>query len=285
MLLNDRGIRFNPEAIAPFDLALSTGITTDEWRLSMLHQPDLFIRIRRDKERILQILTEQGIRSQLINETCLALPNGSPIDKLLPENSYVVQDASSQQTGSFFSARPNESWWDCCSGAGGKSLLLKDKQPKIRLSVSDKRASILHNLEKRFQLYGLEKPVSYVADISDERSLKDNIVNAKFDNIICDVPCTGSGTWSRTPEQMFFFNREDALTLSKLQATIAINAEQRLKPGGSLYYITCSVFEQENENVVQEVVEQTGLQLADKQLINGIEQKADSMFIAVLKKD
>lgn len=283
-ILSNSGISFNIYAIAAFNTQLSQGISTPDWLYSMLQQPRLFIRIRKNREMILAILKDNQLPFEVLSDNCIALPNTSPIDKLLSEDSYVVQDASSQTTGNYFHTNKDASWWDCCSGAGGKSLLLKDKFPSAKLSVSDKRASILHNLEKRFQLYGLPRPASYVADMANEAELNNALGNKTFSHIICDVPCTGSGTWARTPEQLYFFDNHQIATISALQAGIATNASKRLEPGGILYYITCSVFETENEAVVTQIQEKTDLQLHEWVLINGIEKKADSMFIAVLKK-
>jgi 16S rRNA (cytosine967-C5)-methyltransferase len=68
-----------------------------------------------------------------------------------------------------------------------------------------------------------------------------------------------------------------------LQQQIAVNVSRHLKPGGRLFYITCSVFREENEAVVAEIVKQTGLKVVRMQLINGIAARADSMFMAILQ--
>lgn len=277
-------IHFNPDTLFPFDIALSAGITQNEWVSSMLVQPDLFIRIRKDKEKITGILSDNNIPYHFITDTCLALPNGAKIDTLLPEDSYVVQDALSQKTGSFLNPSPGQHWYDCCSGAGGKSLLLRDMQPTVQLDVSDIRESILSNLVKRFRQYHHPSPNTHILDAADQVQLSRAFGKDRFDGIICDVPCTGSGTWARTPEQMFFFDPSALKEFSERQLNIAANVAGLLKPGGCLYYITCSVFRQENEDVINGLVTRTGLQQEQAQLINGTGMKADSMFIAVLKK-
>lgn len=282
-LLQEKQINFDIAKLLPYDVQFSDGMNREAWLYSMLVQPKLFIRIRKQKEKIIALLNGHNIAFEFVSDTCLSLPNGAGIDKLLPEDSYVVQDASSQETGSYFHPRPNELWYDCCSGAGGKSLLLKDTEPKVKLTVSDKRDSIIHNLKQRFKLYHHTLPNSFVIDVSN-RSQLELLGNVKFDNIICDVPCSGAGTWARTPEQLYFFEPEVVDTISLLQQTIAINAASKLKENGRLLYITCSVFYKENEAVINEVVATTGLTLEEMHIINGIDKQADSMFIAVLKK-
>jgi len=279
-----KNITTQEDKIFPYDISLSEGINRQDWLQSTLQQPQLFIRARRDKKFILSILHQKHIECSFISDTCITLPNGTAINNWLPEDGYVVQDASSQLTGTYFAPRANELWWDCCSGAGGKSLMLKDLEPTVKLTVTDTRKSILHNLSKRFKLYKHTPPVTILADVTDSTQIHQYMGSKSFDGIICDVPCTGSGTWSRTPEQMYFFNAELLNEFSDKQKKIALNAAAYLKPGGRLFYITCSVFQQENEAVVDYIVQNTGLQLVQSQLINGIEHHADSMFIAVLKK-
>ncbi|TXH57956.1 MAG: hypothetical protein E6Q89_03960 [Bacteroidia bacterium] len=102
-----------------------------------------------------------------------------------------------------------------------------------------------------------------------------------FDHIICDVPCSGSGTWARTPEQLYFFDPNKLEDFSTLQTTIAQNAIPYLKAEGRMLYITCSVFKQENEAVIQKIQPAV---YKDSTLINGISKQADSMFIATLQR-
>lgn len=279
--LQDEGIAFDLDKLLPFPTKVSAGLSKAEWLQAMLRQPQLFIRVRKETERITEILRQEHIAFDFIGEHCISLPNGTPVDKLLPPAWYVVQDASSQATGNFFKPQKKEAWWDCCSGAGGKSLLLKDIEPSLQLTVSDKRASILHNLTSRFTLYGHRQPEQVIVDVSDSAALQQALAGRLFDHIICDVPCSGSGTWGRTTEQLFFFDEASPAAFSALQRKIATNALNYLKPGGTLYYITCSIFEAENEAVVNELCK-TGATLLHQQILNGVHQKADSMFIAEL---
>lgn len=274
----------NLDTIFPHDVALSEGISKQDWLNSMLTQPMLFLRIRNNKKAVLEVLENESFAYRQITDDCIALPNGTSIEQLLPEFAYVVQDASSQQTGNYFQPQPYEQWWDCCSGAGGKSLLLKDKEPLVELTVSDTRKTILKNLKERFRRYSHIMPTVYQADVSDLTALKDIMPDKQYDHIICDVPCSGSGTWARTPEQMFFFNPSNIGNFVTQQKNIILNAAQFLKPGGTLYYITCSVFKNENEDVVANLLEKENYSLEKSAVINGINIQADSMYIAVIRK-
>jgi 16S rRNA (cytosine967-C5)-methyltransferase len=282
--LRDNGVAPDIDKLASFAAQLSDGIERNDWLLSMLEQPRLFIRVRKRKEEIIRLLQQNELSYQELAESCMALQNGAPIDKMLPADTYVVQDYSSQKTGTYFEPRASELWWDCCSGAGGKSLLLKDIEPGVKLTVSDKRASILHNLQERFKLYKHGLPEIISADVTDSCGLQDKLAGKQFDNIICDVPCTGSGTWARTPEQLYFFKQEYINEFSERQKQIATNVLSYLKPGGRLIYITCSIFGEENEEVVDHHLSRNDLRLESQELINGIEKEADTMFVAVLRK-
>ncbi len=275
---------FFPDNLFQTNTAISEGITKSEWLHSMCSQPNLFIRIRKDKKKVTDILDNHNIPYTFASSTCLSLPNGAKIDALLEPDTYVVQDASSQQTGNYFQPKKNEMWYDCCSGAGGKSLLLKDLEPGVRLTVTDRRETIIYNLHQRFRLYHHHLPVANVTDVANKALLEKALGAKKFDNIICDAPCSGSGTWARTPEQLYFFDPKTLNEFSSLQKTIAINVSHYLKPGGRMLYITCSVFREENENVVAEIIKQTGLHLNRSRLINGTSIHADSMFIAEMQK-
>ena len=283
-LLSAQHYNINLNAIFPEETFLSEGITRQEWIESILQQPRLFLRILKDKNKVEQKLREAELSFEWINEQVLALQNGAAIDKILNPDVYVIQDASSQSTGRFFAPAANENWWDCCSGAGGKSLLLRQLEPKVKLLSTDIRESILHNLKERFKLYHLAPPQTMVADAADETQTAKLLENKRFQGIIADVPCTGAGTWARTPEQLYFFDTKQLSIYTNRQETILRNALNYAETGGKLIYITCSVFRAENEDVVEKIAAESNWTIESMQLIKGISRKADCLFVAVLRK-
>ncbi len=280
-------------SIFSFTNELSEGIDADEFAFSHLQQPDLFLRIRPGrKETVLHQLKAADVSFQLIGDTTIALQNATKIEELIMLNKdAVVQDYSSQRVGEFllnlklqtFNLKP--SVWDCCAASGGKSIMAKDIIGDIDLTVSDVRESILINLKKRFAEAGIKQYKSFVRDLSQQspKALPSGSGEG-YDLIIADVPCSGSGTWGRTPEQLSFFQSSSIETYSSLQKKIISNTVGHLKPNGYFLYITCSVFKKENEDNVAWMQEELKLNLVKQELIKGYVAKADTMFAAMLRK-
>lgn len=270
--------------IFPFMNELSPGINSTAFIHSFFIQPQLFIRTRNNRQlAITRLLDKADITYEVIGDDTIALPNSTKIDTIITDKGwYEIQDASSQQVGKLFTPEAGEHWWDCCAASGGKSLLLLDKQPGIKLMVSDVRISILQNLHQRFKEAGIRHYESIVLDLTAPLTTT-AIGKRQFDHIILDAPCSGSGTWARTPESPAFFSGEKIDMYQQLQQNIAKNVAQLLKPGGTLTYITCSVFKQENEDVVKFIEEKTGLKPVEGGVIAGYEQRADSMFAVKMK--
>lgn len=271
------------EEIFPFRDQLSDEIDQHKFSQSFLIQPDTYLRIRPGKkEAVMQKLNDAAIPFQLINEHCLAVEPATKLEDVLELNKdAVVQDRSSQNVLqvllNYLRNEKIKSAWDCCAASGGKSILLKDYFPDVALTVSDIRETILTNLRKRFAQAGIKNYKSFVADLS-VASLNPG---SKFQLIICDAPCTGSGTWSRTPEQLYFFQERKIEEYAVLQKKIVANAVNHCAPAGLFLYITCSVFKKENEEVVSFIEDKLSLRLIGFEYLKGYEQKADTLFTAL----
>ncbi|MDP3470186.1 MAG: RsmB/NOP family class I SAM-dependent RNA methyltransferase [Daejeonella sp.] len=274
--------------VFPFSGHLSDGIDEGTFLSSFFVQPDLFIRVHPPALTwVLRTLNERNINFSLIETYTVAMPNGTDLKALFPDNifpvkPYEVQDLSSQQTIRYFKPNRYEHWWDACAASGGKSLLLFSEQPDIKLLVSDIRESILDNLDERFIAAGLRTYQKKLIDLT--KNADPEIHHYEFDGIILDAPCSGSGTWGRTPEMISQFKEHKILGFQNLQKTISANVIKYLKHGKPLIYITCSVFREENEEIVSWLQESHGMLLEGYELIKGYENKADTMFVARLIK-
>ncbi len=279
---------FSLEKIFPYPDEISKKINTADFCLSFLIQPKLFIRIRPGyKKVVFDKLKSAQISFEKINENCLAFSNNEKVTEIFNiDKEAVIQDYNSQQTLNLTSyikhQTPDISLWDCCAASGGKSILAFDLFKNIRLTVSDTRKNILENLKKRFAKAGIKNYHAFVADISISSSAKTDL--KKQDFIIADVPCSGSGTWARTPEQLDFFQKKKVGEYAILQQKIVSNAIEYLNENGYLLYITCSVFKKENEENVDFFQKNLSLQLVKSEYLKGYEMQADTLFAALFKK-
>lgn len=289
IFLKNAGLPVEINDVFPWPGLLSNDINHHQWCCSFFTQPDLFLRIRPgQKLNVLKKLSDAQISFYLKDECTLALPNLTKIDEIVsPDAEVVVQDYSSQRVSDFL--KPVKAHykhfikiWDCCAASGGKSILAKDYFGNANLTVSDLRQSILANLQSRFRRAGINRYRSFVADLSQHNIPADP---SGYDLVICDVPCSGSGTWSRTPEQLYFWEENKLDHYTDLQKKIASNTIPFLKPGGYLLYITCSVFRKENEEIVEMIRGRFNLALIQMHVIKGYAEKADTMFGALLRKE
>lgn len=268
--------------IFPFNNALSSEIEAEDFNTSHLIQPLLFLRVRPGQwSNVRSKLEVNNIPFEVPFENCIAVANSTKIDSvLLLDKEAVVQDRSSQQVlhGLLkkLSGQPVEVW-DCCAASGGKSILLWDEYSDVKLTVSDVRESILVNLKERFKRAGIKDYRSFVADVGAPNFK----TQKKYDVVICDAPCSGSGTWSRTPEALYYFTKEKMHYYADLQKSIAANAAKAVKKGGYFLYITCSVFEAENEDVVKFLEDSVSLTLIETTYYEGYNAKGDTLFTAL----
>lgn len=275
---------FRLPEIFRFTEYLSPSIDPEAFVLSHLRQPELFIRLRRGSEaHVKKLLREAGITFREVDARCLSLPNGTPVDQVKRlRGHYEVQDWSSQQTVGYMDARPGESWWDACAGSGGKSLLLLDREPQVKLLVSDTRLTILRNLSERFDQAGVR---SYRQKVIDVAKAPEAILgDERFDGVIVDAPCSGSGTWGRTPEMLSRFEPRRIDHFVSLQRDIVCQAAKFLRPGRPLVYITCSAFEAENEEIARYMEDTCGLRVERMETLRGYTRRADTMFVVLLRK-
>jgi len=278
---------FHPERIFAFSNFLSPLLNKDLFVENFLRQPKVWLRVKNGMmTSVLAELEKLNIKAETFLEypNAIALLGGTAVHETesFKNGDFEIQDLSSQRTGEYFKPLPGDKWYDCCAASGGKSLLLRSVLGDVQLTVSDSRANILTNLSERFKKAGLKKYKAFIADLGN--SLSPEITENEFDGIIADVPCSGSGTWSRNPEQMQIFSEKTLNDFSKRQQKILQTIAPSLKSGKPLIYITCSVFEKENEETVKYAVSELGFELVSMQLIQGMEMGADTLFVARLKK-
>jgi 16S rRNA (cytosine967-C5)-methyltransferase len=139
--------------------------------------------------------------------------------------------------------------WDCCAAPGGKTLILARRLGAAEFVATDVSAKRMAQTEARLRRYAYAERVQFgVADASVARS------EEQFDLVLCDVPCSGTGTLAGNPEIRHRLKPEEFARQAERQRAILAGALKRLAPGGRLVYSTCSLEPEECEQVVDAVL-------------------------------
>ena len=156
-----------------------------------------------------------------------------------------VQDEGSQIVALLLDAKPGQQVADFCAGAGGKALAIAARmQGKGRVVACDVDERRLSRAKERLHRSGLNNIETKV--LRSERDPWISRQKGKFDRVLVDAPCTGSGAWRRHPDARW--RPVDLPELTALQGRILDGAARLVKPGGLLVYATCSLLPAENED-------------------------------------
>ena len=161
-----------------------------------------------------------------------------------------VQDEGSQLLVALLAPKRGEMVLDFCAGAGGKTLLMgalmKNTGRLYATDVSEKR---LARLGPRVARAGLSNVQAI--RLAHERDDRIQRLAGKFDRVLVDAPCSGTGTLRRNPDLKWRQTPEAVAELVVKQTAILASAARLVKSGGRLVYATCSVLPEENELIAQ----------------------------------
>ncbi len=150
-----------------------------------------------------------------------------------------IQDIGAQSIVPFLDLHPGQTFLDLCAAPGNKTA------QAIACGVQAVACDIhLHRLK---QMRDLNCPLVV---LDGTRPLP---FRAKFDRILVDAPCSGTGTLGRNPEIKWRLKPSDLIELHAKQVALVRHALEHLCPGGRLVYSTCSLEKEENEDVIQEI--------------------------------
>jgi 16S rRNA (cytosine967-C5)-methyltransferase len=226
----------------------------EEWIPWFQRRPPLWLRIQRaDDESVVSELQSAGLRVErhprLRRAVRVESERGIRLDDLpaYRNGAVEVQDLGSQAIGAVCAAAPGEQWWDACAGGGGKSLLLAGRTgPDGSVTASDVREPLLGEILRRARRGGLLNIRVRPWDGQSPCGPGD-----RFDGVLVDAPCTGSGTWRRNPADRWIRRGESVAAMAALQRQILRAAATGVKPYGRLVYATCSFLQSENERIVE----------------------------------
>ncbi len=169
---------------------------------------------------------------------------------LLKQGAIEIQDEGSQLVALALAPKPGERVVDFCAGAGGKtlaiSMLMKNKGHIIACDVLENRLKRSTERFRRAGFHNIEtKP------LKSERDPWVKHHKEKYDRVLVDAPCSGTGTWRRNPDSRWRGLGPGLEALLPLQASILDSACRLVRPGGRLVYATCSLLPEENEKQIE----------------------------------
>ncbi len=198
-------------------------------------------RRRTGRDELQRLLAAEGILSvptPLSPHGLIVTDGGTQLtlSPLYEKGLYELQDESSQLAVGLVPDSAT-TLLDLCAGGGGKSIALAALRPTLKITASDIRTHRFAEIEKRAARAGT--PVTTLAP--------DRLADKRFDVVLVDAPCSGSGVLRRNPEDRWRVGPTELAALNTAQEECLITALRHLAPGGVIVYLTCSYIAAENE--------------------------------------
>ncbi|MDO6590699.1 RsmB/NOP family class I SAM-dependent RNA methyltransferase [Loktanella sp. D2R18] len=245
------------------------------------HRADVFLRVngrRTSTADAISALAEDQITVQQHPEIvgCLRVltnPRRVKLAAAYLDGRVELQDASSQFAISKLRVPAGGRVLDYCAGGGGKALGIAD-QFDAQVFAHDIAPQRMADLSTRAARAGVDVPQIATDDL---------VRTAPFDLVFCDAPCSGSGTWRRTPDAKWRLTQARLDSLQGMQADVIAAGAKLVRPGGVLAYATCSVLAVENDAIVDAFCARhpTWQRRARHQLLPG--ENGDGFYLCLLE--
>ena len=214
---------------------------------AFLETPPIILRAIGNRKQAQEMLQAEGIETQptKLSPYGLILSEYKNLTgtKAWKEGLIEVQDEGAQLVALDIGVRPNDTVFDFCAGAGGKSLIFAQiMNNKGLIWAYDITAKKLFELVKRATRVHVD-----IIEIKPQLPPP----TKQFDYVVVDAPCSGCGTWRRSPHLRWQLTEKQLRHITKSQAEILNRAEAYVRDGGRLAYITCSLTKDENEDQVE----------------------------------
>lgn len=241
----------------------------------------LFLRVNRRKATLAEAtlaLAADGIETRPVEIApdgleVVANPRRVAQSAAYRDGLVEVQDAASQAAVAALDLPEGGRILDYCAGGGGKSLAMASLI-RAAFFAHDINAARLSDLPARSARAGVEVTV-----LSSDKVGAGGL----FDLVLCDVPCSGSGTWRRNPQAKWDLDAARLADLCALQGRILDQAAALVGPGGQLAYVTCSVFGGENSRQIAAFLDRhAAYTLAHEQCFSPL-LGADGMYVAAMR--
>ena len=215
------------------DIRINTLKTTVENFCNILNKRDISYELSETAENIISV--DANIDMTMLDE----YKNGM----------FSLQNSSSKRAVDILAPESGETVIDVCAAPGGKSCAAAEKMDNIgkvfSFDLYEHKKGLILNSADRLSIDIID------ADTWDATVLNKNFIG-KADRVLVDAPCSGIGVIHKKPDIKWKRQEDDIKTLASVQKTILANASKYVKPGGVLMYSTCTVFKEENQDVVSE---------------------------------
>ncbi|NQY27728.1 MAG: 16S rRNA (cytosine(967)-C(5))-methyltransferase RsmB [Piscirickettsiaceae bacterium] len=222
-------------------------------------QPPMMLRVNQQydsQDNYLKRLQKADIAANAINQTPQGILLDSPCDVYqLPgfEQGHVsVQDGAAQLVAKLLDLKPNQRILDACAAPGGKTCHILESQTGNAVTALDIDPKRLVQIQQNTDRLNLSATL-IAADAGDITSWWDG---QKFDRILIDAPCSGTGVIRRHPDIKLLRRPEDIASLVEKQRQLLESLWPLLNTGGLLVYTTCSALKQENEQQIMNFLQQ-----------------------------
>lgn len=159
-----------------------------------------------------------------------------------------IQDEGSQIAAALSGAGPRKQVLDLCAGGGGKTLAMAAAMQNTgQIYAYDEDRYRLKPIFERVKRAGVRNV--QILRAGDTAAL--NALGPRFDVVLADSPCTGTGTWRRRPDAKWRLKAANIADRQKQQVEVLAQAASLVKPGGRLVYVTCSLLPEENGEQVR----------------------------------
>lgn len=234
----------------------------DDWKAILTannQQPPFSLRVneaRISREHYLNRLKEHAIVAAMIPETLSGITLEHALDVSEVPGFFMgdvsVQDGAAQIAAVLLKLEQGQRVLDACAAPGGKTTHILELESKVDLIAVDRDNERLKSLKENLERLQLSAKI-ICTDVSDIKVWWDGQL---FDRILLDAPCSASGVIRRHPDIKLLRHAEDMVKLSVIQKVLLNIMWGLLKPGGLLVYATCSVFLEENEELLAEFLQE-----------------------------
>ncbi|GAA3634654.1 16S rRNA (cytosine(967)-C(5))-methyltransferase RsmB [Lactobacillus hamsteri] len=169
---------------------------------------------------------------------------------LFKEGKLTIQDEAASLVVDAFDFSGDEQVLDACSAPGGKTVQIAEHLTTGEVTALDIHEKKLRLVRQNAKRMGVADHVKTVA--IDARKANEYFSDKQFAKILVDAPCSGLGLLRRKPEIRYTKNKNDLLSLQKIQLAILDNVSRILEKNGELVYSTCTISHEEDEDVVKQ---------------------------------